>query len=183
MSPTEPTQKINTPDTDETIIHVVTSSDIDKKIHETDQHPYTPIPSSSSSSSNKTRALVVMLLVVVVAIGAFSLSSDNRSVPTGTAALLAAPAAGQVSITSTGFVPATVTVKVGQAITWTNTDSAPHIVASDPYPTDNALTGFDSRQDLSTNDHYSFVFGKAGTYTYHDDLNPYTLEGTVIVKQ
>jgi len=167
-----------------TVIHVMTS-EVDKKIHETDQHPYTPIPSSPSSSSTKARALMVMFLVVVVAIGAFSLSSNNNqsAVSTGTASLLAAPAPGEVSVTAAGFVPATVTIKVGQAVTWTNTDSAPHVVASDPYPTDNALTGFDSQQDLSTNDHYSFVFDKAGTYTYHDDLNPYTLEGTVIVKQ
>jgi plastocyanin len=32
-------------------------------------------------------------------------------------------------------------------------------------------------------DHYSLVFDKAGTYTYYDDLNPYTLKGTVVVKQ
>jgi plastocyanin len=187
MASTEPTKKtpISTRgDTEETVIHVTTTSDIDRKIHEADPHPYTPIPSAPSSSSTRTRALVLMFLVVVVAIGAFSLSSNNKSaVSTGTASLLAAPAPGQVSVTSTGFVPATVTVKVGQAVTWTNTDSAPHVIASDPYPTDNALSGFDSQQDLSTNDRYSFVFDKAGTYTYHDDLNPYTLEGTVIVKQ
>lgn len=126
--------------------------------------------------------VMAVLLLLIVAVGVYSLSSNNKSLSTTGTASLAALSPAQVSITSSGFVPAVISVKVGQAVTWTNADASTHLVASDPYPTDNALAGFDSHQALSTNDHYSFVFNKAGTYTYHDDLNPYAFQGTIIVK-
>ena len=73
-------------------------------------------------------------------------------------------------------------IKAGQAVVWTNKDNAPHAVASDPYPTDNTLRQFNSLTNISPSDTYSFVFNKAGTYTYHDDRNPYSFIGTVVVK-
>jgi plastocyanin len=167
MPPTQPTLPTqNYPDP-----NVVISSD--------DRRP-------SGSSSNKKLPVIalVLLFLVIGGVGAYTLMSGNNKSSTSTAtASLALLASAQVSITNTGFVPATVTIKAGQAVTWTNNDTKPHVVASDPYPTDNALANFDSRQNLTTDDHYSSVFDKAGTYTYHDDLNPYALKGTVVVKQ
>jgi plastocyanin len=180
MAATKPTQYTPQPDREETVIHVVTSS-TDERIHNTVQHPYAPVP--NNVSTNQLRITFVVMFLFVLAVGAFTISSGNSPAPSRGVASFVTSAPGEVSITPTGFVPATVSIKVGQAVTWTNTDTAPHIVASDPYPTDTTLSGLNSQQDLSTNDRYSFVFDKAGTYTYHDDLNPYTLEGTVIVKQ
>ena len=80
-----------------------------------------------------------------------------------------------------GFVPATISVKVGQPIVWTNKGTMPHIVASDPYPTDDALPSFDAKQNIIPGASYRYVFTKSGTYTYHDNLHP-TLLGTVFVK-
>jgi plastocyanin len=174
MSPAKPAKITREPDDEEMVIHVMTTNPVQ-------QHNVSTGP-VDSSSSKKGPVLGVVLLLLLLGIGAYSFSGNKSSPSSGTASL-AALAPAEVSITSSGFSPATVTVKVGQAVTWVNTDSAPHIVASDPYPTDNALSGFDSQQNLSPNDHYSFAFDKAGTYTYHDDLNPYTLAGTVIVKQ
>lgn len=173
MPSTDPTRKDATKDIDETVIHVTTTNP--------ERQHAVSVGVTPTTSSKKLPIVVLVLFLVVVGVIAYSFSSSNSS-NSGTAALSSlAPA--QVSITSDGFIPATISVKVGQAVTWTNTDSAPHIVASDPYPNDNALAGFDSKQDLYKNDHYSFVFNKVGTYTYHDDLNPYTFEGTVIVKK
>jgi len=174
MSPVQPTQRTHEPDDEEMVIHVMTTNPVQ-------QHNVSTAP-IDSSSSKKGPVLGVVLVLLLLVIGAYSFSG-NKSSPSSGAASLAALAPAQVSITSSGFVPATVTIKVGQAVTWINTDTAPHVVASDPYPTDNALSGFDSQQNLSPNDHYSFPFDKTGTYTYHDDLNPYTLVGTVIVRQ
>jgi plastocyanin len=172
-STSSPTQD-NKPDHDAPVIRVVTSNPEQQHYIATSSYP---------SPSKKTYRFAAVILLLLVGIGIYGLSSGNKTaVHNGTASLVAAVPI-QVRITSTGFVPATVSIKVGQAVTWVNTDIAPHIVASDPYPTDNTLAGFDPKQDLSTNDRYGFVFDKAGTYTYHDDLNPYTLRGTVIVKQ
>lgn len=85
------------------------------------------------------------------------------------------------NITPKGFSPTDMTVSVGATVTWTNTDTKDHSVASNPYPLDNALDGFKS-QTLTQNQTYSFIFDKAGTYFYHDDLNPSTFTGEVTVK-
>lgn len=146
----------------------------------TDQMPPTKTPSSKRSHSGLIISLVV---VVVLFFGILILvdvvSSNNTKNKSITISKLA-PA--EVSITSSGFVPQTMTVKVGQPIVWTNNDSSPHQINSDPFPTDNAVPGLNSGSGLSKGQTYRYVFSKAGTYTYHDDLNPYKFKGTVIVQ-
>lgn len=88
----------------------------------------------------------------------------------------------QVSITSTGFVPATINIKTGQQVVWTNTTNSLHQIASDPHPTHTLLPGLDSLEPLKQNETYAFVFESIGTYTYHDHLNPLKFKGTIIVK-
>lgn len=77
-----------------------------------------------------------------------------------------------ISIDNFTFAPATVTVPVGTAVTWTNRDDIPHsIVASGK--------AFRS-QALDTDDKYSFTFANAGTFDYFCGLHPY-MTGKVIV--
>ena len=91
---------------------------------------------------------MIVLVLLVIGVGAYTLSlGNNTSSNKGSTAALLAAAPGQVSITSSSFIPATITVKVGQAVTWTNTDNASHTVASDPYPSDNTLAGLNSGQN------------------------------------
>ncbi|HSX52944.1 MAG TPA: cupredoxin domain-containing protein [Patescibacteria group bacterium] len=87
----------------------------------------------------------------------------------------------EASITPTGFTPTTISINKGQAVEWSNYDTKPHSIAANPYPADNSLAGFKSLL-LNQNQTYSFVFDKPGTYNYHDDLNPFTFKGTIIVK-
>ena len=142
-----------------------------------------PNPTTPPKSGGKLLVfLVIVVLVAVVVVGYVALRPKTTSAPaapTTTAPTTLALAA--VSITSGGFVPATITVHVNQGIVWTNNDTATHEVASDPYPTDNAVAGFNDTQPLATSDTFDFIFSKAGTYTYHDNLHP-TTRGTVIVK-
>lgn len=87
----------------------------------------------------------------------------------------------QVSITDQSFVPATIQINHGNSVKWTNNGSTVHIVASDPYPTHKSLPELVSNP-LHSGDSYYFTFSKVGTFTYHDDKNPFSLHGTVIVK-
>jgi plastocyanin len=156
------------------LIHVVTDGK-DSAVHSVE----TP-PTGNSRLSVVSVALVLLVLIV----GAFFFASGSTpSTPSNATASVSSSIPAKVTITSVSFVPATVRVKVGQVVTWTNNDTSQHIVASDPYPTDNSVPGFNAKQAMSTNDSFSYVFNKVGTYTYHDDLNPYSLEGTVIVTQ
>ncbi|MSR68635.1 hypothetical protein EXS66_02515, partial [Candidatus Saccharibacteria bacterium] len=84
--------------------------------------------------------------------------------------------------TADGFEPATVMIKAGASVAWVNIDSNPHQIASDPHPTHSSFPDLYAPEPLGTNDVYSMIFEKAGTYTYHDNLNPYTFKGVVIVE-
>jgi plastocyanin len=107
-------------------------------------------------------------------------NNTSKSSSTKTVNVVAiAPA--QVSITKNGFSPQTIKIKVNQGIIWTNNDTAQHQVSSDPYPTDNGLADFNQQQPMSQNQSWDFVFSQTGTFSYHDNLNPYTFKGTVIV--
>lgn len=81
-------------------------------------------------------------------------------------------ATATVKITRTGFVPAKVTVKVGDSVKWTNTDSISHQVV--------ANNGAFASPVLAAGKSFTFRFRASGTYHYHDGLHP-TLKGTVVV--
>ena len=79
-----------------------------------------------------------------------------------------------VEIKNFAFTPATLTVKVGDKVTWTNQDSASHTATAD----DNSFnTGV-----LTTGQSGSVTFSKAGTYTYHCTIHP-GMKGTIVVEQ
>ena len=88
-----------------------------------------------------------------------------------------------VEITSKGFVPATLTVKKGTVVLFTNKDKKAHRPASDPHPSHNTLPGFDSQVNVQKGQAYSFFFDREGEWTYHDHLNPLKFKGTIIVKK
>src|SRR5271157_5085505 len=83
-------------------------------------------------------------------------------------AFAASPAASaapiEITIDNFSFTPATVTVKAGTPITWTNRDDIPHTVVSSDFV-------FKSKA-LDTDDKFSFTLTKPGTYTYFCSLHP-----------
>lgn len=88
-----------------------------------------------------------------------------------------------VEIRKYGFFPQTIKIKKGEQVKWVNKDpSGKHIVASDPFPTDSDIPELVSVDGLALDESYSFIFETSGKYTYHDELNPFTFKGTVIVE-
>lgn len=81
---------------------------------------------------------------------------------------------GQASITmsETGFSPATLTVKAGTAVSFVNNGQAAHWPASDVHPTHQLLPDFDAKHGLATGEAYSYTFTKPGTWECHDHLMP-----------
>src|SRR5271169_7267747 len=67
-------------------------------------------------------------------------------------------AAAAVGIDNFTFNPATVTVKAGTTVTWTNKDDIPHGIAA-------VNKSFKSKA-MDTDDAYSFTFTTPGTYDY-----------------
>ena len=79
---------------------------------------------------------------------------------------------------SFAFSPATLTVKVGTTVTWTNMTQAPHTVTSDDGKT------FDSGSSnpiSPSGGTFSFTFSKAGTFAYHCQIHPF-MKATIIVQ-
>src|SRR3989442_7938183 len=71
------------------------------------------------------------------------------------------------------FDPATLTIKKGMQVVWTNMSDAPHTVTSD-------AGAFNTLSNLSENQTFMFTFTTAGTFTYHCNVHPY-MKATITV--
>ena len=106
---------------------------------------------------------------------------DRRRLVTviGSAALAMAVVVGSVqaadqdvAISGFTFSPGTVTVDVGDSVTWTNSDAQAHT----------ATSGSDwNTGDISGGDSASITFRTAGTFDYICAIHP-TMTGTVVVR-
>jgi len=77
------------------------------------------------------------------------------------------------------FVPSTVTIEVGDTVTWDNTDIAAH-TATGGNPTDGPSGVFDSSLIMAGGS-YSYTADTAGTFDYFCMVHPW-MEGTLIVE-
>ena len=118
--------------------------------------------------------LIAVAIIGILVLLAHKSSTSIASVTTGV------PAVAQVAVTPDGFSPASISIKKGSSVEFTSTDMAPHWVESDPYPSATSLPALDATAAIGSGDSFTAVINSAGTYTYHDRLNP-TVTGTVIV--
>ena len=102
-------------------------------------------------------------------------SASSTSTNQTSASTSDATAATEVSIENYMFSPASIKVKVGDTVTWTNKDSVHHNVTADTASAD-APNG----PLIGKGETYKFTFKKAGTYTFHCGPHPY-MHGTVVV--
>jgi plastocyanin len=94
------------------------------------------------------------------------------------AAVVGVPAAraanSSVSIQNFSFQPQSVTINVGETVTWTMRDmNTQHTVTADD-------SSFNSG-NLSTNQTFAHTFGQAGSFSYHCNIHP-SMTGTVVVQ-
>ena len=107
-------------------------------------------------------------------------TSGGTVKPTTTPASQAPPAnaaaeAVDVKISNFKFAPASVAVKTGGTVTWTNEDSAQHTATDDK-----STPPFDTGT-LDQGDAKKVTFKKAGTYPYICTFHPF-IKGTVVVE-
>jgi amicyanin len=83
------------------------------------------------------------------------------------------PSSHNIEISNFAFSPASLAIKTGDSVTWTNGDSVPHTVTSD--------SGTElSSSHLNNGQTYSHTFTAAGTYNYHCSIHP-MMKGTITV--
>lgn len=85
--------------------------------------------------------------------------------------------ASEVDIKDYAYAPATITVKKGTKVTWTNQDAVRHDITPD-----NESADFKASELLAKGESYSVTFNTAGTYTYYCSPHTY-MKGTVIVTE
>jgi plastocyanin len=98
--------------------------------------------------------------------GSGSGQSGTSGTSTGSAPQARAASAHEVMIMDFVYSPASLTVAVGDTVTWTNHDSAPHTVTVTDGP-----VKFDSGT-LEQGESYSYTFTEAGTYSYYCAVHP-----------
>ncbi len=112
-----------------------------------------------------TRVLAALLLLV----GGLSVSLPVAA---------SAPAQGKTAVVEAAdgnvFEPATITISVGDTVTWRNTDDVPHTSTSEDEVWDSGA--------LAAGEEFSFTFEEAGTYPYFCEFHP-GMEGTVVVQE
>jgi plastocyanin len=79
-----------------------------------------------------------------------------------------------VAISGFSFSPASVTVNVGDTVTWTNSDAQAHTATADDASWDTGTIGGSGGTGAVT-------FATAGTFPYHCDIHP-QMTGTVTVQ-
>lgn len=152
----------------------------------------------------------IIIVVVIVAGGYFLLKSSGTSAPssnlspqqTSTSQTTPAPITqtpvtqetpsveqNVVTYTNAGYSPSTLRVKAGATVTFKNDSSQSVWTASGVhpthrlYPTTGGCIGstFDACKGVRPGDSWSFKFDIAGTWKYHNHLNPGDT-GTVVVE-
>jgi plastocyanin len=121
--------------------------------------------SSGSASASATGAASGAM------VGMAGMADGPVTAPSAGAVAPPAPAGSAlVGIVNFTFTPARVTVKVGQAIQWTNRDAVAHTVD---------FSG-DTSKVLNRGDTYTKTFARPGVYPYICSIHPF-MHGTVTV--
>ena len=145
---------------------------------------------------NKNLIVFIVVIILLFAFVGFVLlrnnanGTDNTNLQdtTGNTEVVGTPPASDqtkniVTVTYNGvdFNPNTVTIKMGDSVTFVKQSSGGMEVASNPHPTHTDYPEFDQGDGPQKgNVIYVFVFGRTGTWGYHDHTNP-SAKGTIIV--
>ncbi len=119
--------------------------------------------------------VAIVALVVVGAVVGASISSSAKST-SGTVVSISIVNGAFNPSSSTHFVPATVTLVIGQnnTVTWTNNDYTIHTVTSNSNLFNSGL--------LNHGNSFTFTFMTPGTFPYHCSVHPF-MTGTIVVVQ
>jgi plastocyanin len=129
--------------------------------------------SGSAPSIGRRGVWLLLLAALAAAVLSFAGLQAGGGAPTDVLRQTAATT-HTVMIKGYAYSPAAPTVSVGDTVTWTNMDTAPHTVTVTSGP-----EKFNSG-NLANGESYSFTFTKPGTYAYYCAVHP-DMKATVTV--
>lgn len=138
-----------------------------------------PVPPYGGGTHRKLKVFLIILIIVLVASGVAAgvlltnkTATDQESESSNPSAL--------VVISADSVTPASIQVKKGQSVVWTNEDVVPHMLVLNNEG--ERVQNADSPEQLNQDESYSYVFSEAGTFNYYDATNPGRLKGVVVVE-
>jgi len=132
--------------------------------------------------SNILKVLALAGQFAILGCGSSSSSSGNPLAPDTAGP---GPSGATITIGANGVTPKSVTISVGQSVTFLNGDNRPHTMTSDPHPSHtqcpaiNAVDLLSPGQSKLTN-----ALSKAVTCGFHDHNDPSnaSLQGSIIIQ-
>lgn len=115
------------------------------------------------------RTMAVLLAAAFALAGCTGAASPVPGSPAPTGS----PQGPAVTIIDFAFRPASLTIRVGQTVTWTNTGQAPHSVRW--------LDGMPESPQLTHGARYRHTFDAAGTYRYVCGVHGPSMSGAIVV--
>lgn len=125
----------------------------------------------------------ISFLIVVGALVAiaYSVWFKKQSPPTPSPSATTQSSITTIKIENNRFIPTSVSVKVGQSVSFVNNDSTDHQLASDPHPTHTGYPPLNAGILSPDGVAQSVTFTKKGVFGFHDHLNP-TIKGQIVVE-
>ena len=138
-----------------------------------------------------TSRVLTLVLAGLATAGLVSCGGGSSS-PTGGTTVISAstgspgPSGAAITITANGVSTQQVSITIGQSVTFINSDTRPHEMASDPHPTHGTCPGIETGIGTLAAGQTKLTqgFANAGTCGYHDHLNSGTasLQGTIVIR-
>ena len=135
-----------------------------------------------------SKVLIGIIVLIVIVVGFVVLGGGKKGTQTSeTSPTVPTQAQSQQQVTtvtitadSSGFSPATLTIKTGTRVNWTNRSGTDISVNSAEHPTHRLFRELNIGH-VPNDSNASVVFDKPGTYNYHNHYSP-SQAGTVVVE-
>ena len=133
----------------------------------------TDINSQKNKYKSMVWVIIALLVIVLGVIGYFVYGNNFSNNKNNDININQTVTPGTITIQNFSFSPNTLTINVGDTVTWQNNDSTIHRI--------NASDGRFNSGEISHGDKFSYTFTKSGTYNYYCSIHTY-MTGVVIVK-
>jgi plastocyanin len=116
-------------------------------------------------------SLAIAGIIILSGCSLYGTSSPATPAKTPTPATSSQSQSNAINIQNFAFSPATLIIKKGATVTWTNNDSAPHQIKSATF----------NSSSLSNGQSFSFTFNDIGSFDYSCAIHP-SMTGKIVVE-